>query len=560
MKKVLFGFNHPALIKAITKFVRTNSVEDLEFQTAATRSAVLREIEIGDYDTVILMEETGKESWSMDEIVQIKDSYNITLIPIISEIYKGKKELVTFCNYGITTAVFISKKNIYNVEEVSRMIYQPRTLKDARIYYGISTMSDIRGGGDILDEVTFESVRNAIVDDDSDEPIGARYISAIGELTPAQVGDLLKRLDDETLDELKKTVEFYDVLEALKKAKVIRSYHIPGNIKKLRKNKALTADEAAFADREKMIEYEPEIIEADTDTVRILDEEKGKASGFAQEALEEDSDLKEDPEGDDDFSITFDEESFPTEDDDFSFSEQLEIKKDQQSEGGTQQKDAPAGEKQSQDAKKKKSGRSGKNPSNQTEEDEENNEKNKKTTRLIIAGIEIGLVVFFLTLLVLFINISIKRKEAAQQTTPSGYNSLYNTEDVATYGLSDSGAVILKDEDGNVLYEGSSSGLDRMPQQEEEIELAVISELQEENSNTVNQTTNDPSGFDEGKEYKGLELVNLLNGNSGADCTLQMKNGATVYIKRGNASIEEFKPSGIYKCSIDGSDLYFTEK
>ena len=55
MIKVLIGFEHQALMDAVGSYVRSMGLEDLEFQTAATKALVLQEIADGDYSAVILM-------------------------------------------------------------------------------------------------------------------------------------------------------------------------------------------------------------------------------------------------------------------------------------------------------------------------------------------------------------------------------------------------------------------------------------------------------------------------------------------------------------------------
>lgn len=558
MKKVLLGFEHNALIKAITRYVKANGEEDLQFQTVTTRNSALREIQSGEYEVVILMEDIGCEKWSMDEMIQIKDSYAVNLIPIIPDRYKGSSILSKFCNYGITSAVFISEKNAYNVEDVSKLIYRPRILKDARAYYGISSMTDIRSGGNTLDDATYESVRNAIVN--GNEPIGVRYINAIGDLMPAQVGELLKRLDEKTLHELKQTVEFYDVLEALKKSKVIRSYHIPRGIKKLRSGKQAAPLEE--------IVFEPEIIDV-TEEATFLEEEEEDEDAFEikdetavaapeGDASDEENDGAEQEE--DDFEIVFGEQAVTDGDDDFSFAIR-QIKATQQvskeDEGLMSEEREEREDLEKKEEKKEKPVRRRMGELDDIDDVEED-KKNKKTA-LIVAAVSAGLLFFFLILLLLFVKISVQRKAAAERAAlPQGYNQIYNTDDVAQYRIGENGSVILQDEDGNVLYEGNSSGIDKMGV-EEEIDLSVIPGLYEE-EDRINQAYNDTSSFEEGKEYKGLDLVNMLNGNGGADCTLLMKNGASVNIKRGDASIEEFKPSAMYTCQIDGSVLYFSEK
>jgi len=608
MKKVLVGFKQSSMIKQITKFVHAEGSEELQFATVLTKSRILEAIRKGGYDVVILMGKNGRDEWTAQELIHIKDNYAVNLIPIISEDYHGKPELSGFCNHGITNAVFISQKNQFNVEEIYHMIYRSRLMKDARVYYGLSTIGDIRGAGNILDEATYERVHNAVLDNRAGEPMGIRFVNAIGGLTPSQVGDFLKRLDDPTLNLLKNTVEYYDVLEVLKKNKVVKSYHVPREIKKMRRGEQ-TSDlenvEGAVTVGDSDVQYEKEVIDMpvqpkmvqeqspaasadydedeDEDFADFADDDEDDYSYFANSMVasfnkqteddEDEDDDDEDPGDDteDDFAIVFAEE--PTDGDEFTFanfpiksaeSQPVMLEK-RGSEAENESTDS--WDKEGEDRKDRKRGKKSKKPDDLLEDEPESEEekKSERNTRIIIGICTAACIAFFALLTASFFAITAKRRaeeNAASQNT--GYDKLYSEDDVARYEVGETGNVILKDEDGNVLYEGDSSGIDEQDTQlgqenEEEILVDVVNELQPDNE-TIHQTYNDVSGFEAQKDYKGLDLVNQLNGDMGADCTLKMKNGAVIEIKRGTASIEEFRPSAIYECNINGSELIFLEK
>lgn len=585
MKKILVGFNQPKLIKEITKYVQNTNAEELVFTMRQTKASILSAIAEGKYDIALLMEECGNDVWSADEIVQIKDSYNIAIIPIISESYKETKDMVTFCNYGITSAIFIRKNGTYKADEIIRMIYSPRTLKEARAYYGISTVSDNRSSGGVLDEIVFEQVRNTIVNASGNETIGERFVRAISDLTTAQVGDLIKRLDSATLDELKKTLEFYDVLDILKKSKVIKSYRVPKDIKHQQKVRASRktvpsedAEDVEEAERElqfetvidipaenvKEFEYEEEDV-ADFDEFSEEDISFAEEGAFTEEELEQFGFSSEPQEGT--YSESGEHES------EFSFSEEMQIEK-AEPEAVVEKPQMP--KKESSISTAKNSKRKEKNPAPATSkklseldeiEDDSVTEKTDVGKVLMIAGVSVVGIIFVIILAVLFVRITMQRKaeEALKKVAPSGYDTLYNAEDVARYEIADNGNVVLYDENGNVLYnsgpEGATSdGATGVTVPEEEMDFSVMFEEDEIISDTVQQTYNDTSGFENGMDYKGLDLINMLNGNQGANCTLRMKNGASVSITRGSASIEDFKPSGIYRCQKTDSELYFDER
>lgn len=588
MKKVLVGFHQPRLLEEITRYVNQTKSEELAFVVRNSKSSVLTAIADGVYDVVLLMEECGSEEWSMDDYIRIKDSYNITLIPIISRTYKGSKELANFCSYGITTAVFIEPNGVYKLDEIIRMIYSPRALKDARAYYGVNTVADVKAGGVVLDELLFEQLRNKIVQPDENKDIGERYLEAVSELTPAQVGDLIQRMDKATLNELKKTEAFYDVLDVLKQNKVIRSYRVPKEIKRQRRQhqreEMVVEEQAMQNDSVEEYQFEnPVVIEVSAEDVREVpkyvssSEEYGDQEdfGFSEEMKEQvlsgDTDLEGAmDEGDNEFGFSDDELGFTDdgvnssvkekEDMEFSFSDEMQEQQPQE-ERGKMNKKSELTRVEKKEAEERVSSKrlSDLDDGYDENEDVEDNKKKKKNLAIFI-GIVIAVFIFLLIMAVLFIRISIQRKNAqalAVAQGQSGYDTLYNAEDVARYELTDNGGIVLSDEEGNVLYSSSQQS----GNMEEELDVSIMTEEEMlELTGGVQQMYNDPSGFEHGKVYKGLDLVNMLNGTQGANCILRLKNGATVTISRGLASIEDFKPSAMYECTVTGTELYFDEQ
>lgn len=602
MKKVLVGFDQPKLIKEVSKCVRSTGSEELNFVIKRSKSTILNEISDGDYDTVLLMEECGNDIWSMDELVQIKDSYSINLIPIISDAYKGTQDLVTFCNYGITSAVFIGRKGVYKSDEIFRMIYNPRTLKDARVYYGVSTVADTRRnlGGNILEETIFEGVRNALLDESSGKPLGVRYVEAISDLTPSQVGDFIKRLDERTLNALKQTVEFYDVLNILKQNKVIRSYHVPKKIKQQQKER----DRVGFSDvdtHELVHEEENEgsglefesVVVADVHAKEIVEEdsfipyEDEEYAEYEEEFLGEESDeyvsFSDEEDGDVSFLDEDGDISFADEEDNmqhdvlglmedavreseedggFSFSSEMEVGRTVEQPKGQEvvaDEDMKSAATVENTVKKNRDKVSVEKKSvEKKEEVVEKTDNGKRTTTVIIVSVVIGAIIFILVLVLLFVKITANRRVTSGVNPPSGYDTLYNTGEYDGYQLE--GGDVTLSEEANTQQEAQQNVPTEVVAPEEEMDFSVVNEDDLPQEDVVEQTFNDPSAFEDGKDYKGLDLVNMLNGNEGANCTLELKNGASVSISRGNASLEDFKPSGMYKCKKDGSNLIFVER
>lgn len=565
MKRILVGFEQPKLIREITKYVQETSSEGIEFVVRCTKASILSEIADGKYDIVLLMEECGKDMWTMDEFIQIKDSYNISLIPIVSEAYRGSKELVAFCNYGITGAVFIRKKGVYKADEIFRMIYNPRTLKEARVYYGISTLSDSRSGGSVLDEVVFEQVRSAILDASTGKPLGERYIEAISDLTPVQVGDLIKRMDENTLNMLKQTVEFYDVLNILKQNKVIRNYRVPKEIKQQQKRKGHRRTPESEDVKEQKVEedlqFENTIVldipAEDVGGVAVAEGEISYEEEYGDAMM-----LDELIEGDENISFSTAEEEIVEEDDEeeeFSFATEMKIDKKVISEQGKKKMFGELEEGAYEDVKEKKGVKKLGELEESSDEIGGEEVEGKKTSNIVAVGIIVAVFILLLILAYLFIRITVQRDMAQNgMSGAGGYDTLYTTDE-KNYELTNDGNVVLNEESGVQGGDDMGSSVE-VAAPEEEMDFSVFTEEELSDSNVIEQSYNDTSAFEDGMEYKGLDLVNMLNGTQGANCVLCLKNGATVSVTRGDASLEDFKPSGVYRCVKTDTEMQFVEK
>lgn len=576
MKRVLIGFRDDKLLQSITVEVNRVGGEPLEFIQKATKASILSEIAEGGYDVVMLKEQMSNgEIWSKEELISIKDSYNIHLLPLIPDTYFGKQVLVDFANVGLNSAVLLRNDVGYKPNEIVNVLYSPRTPKEARSYYGIERLSDItEGRADVLSEVVFEEARGKLLQAAPDL-IGKQLIMVVSDWTTGQTIDFLSRLDGETTRELQKTLEYYDILEILKKNEPRRKirFTVPKDIKRRQKERDRELKKKKRAGEKEDIYIGDEALQDGEVFI-----EKGVIDGKYRDYDEEEGIDLEEAEisfGDEEYDDTLsdDEMSFAeekpmgmliAEEDDFSFDD------GQQTAAGGK----PSAEKKDEkpeDANTKKEGKREKRTKriegdgsprikHLTLDDVGGDEDKKKedSNLALIIGVVIGIIVLLTLLAVIFIFITgkLKLQRMAEQAT-EGYDQLYNPEDVASYELTENGSPVLRDEEGNVLYDGSDPANVVTP--EEEMDWTIGTEEEQENECAAVQEFNDPSAFTDGAVYKGLDLINALNGTQGADCTLYMKNGAVVEVPRGEASIEDFKPSATYTCKTDGTVLSFTE-
>ncbi len=597
MKKVLVGFNDANLLKAISKAVNAGDGESLEFITRRNKAAVLAAIEDGICDVVLLTEECGREKWTSDELIKIKDSFHINLIPILSDSYYGEDVMKDYLSVGITSIVFLKKGGIYKTDEIVRMIYRERTPKDARTYYGIESMSDY--GDNPLDEVSFENARRTLAGA-PDDLIGQKLLDGIGRFTPSQTATFLKTLDEDILFRLADTLEYYDVLEILKKSGVVESYPIPKEIKKRQKErqkelrrKRKEKVSAKDTDTGEEVVYAPQVVyegsyreideedeEDMADSAEIEDFEANSGEGHPSFA-EDDEESEDAAEGiitrGNEFSFEGGEPEQSLEKevkaparempagDEFSFAGVSSDtgESDMKEEIKEETRRAPEKEKpQKKEAGKKEKMRNTAPRSKRlTIEDirDEEEEKVDKKYIGIVALVVVAAAVFLVVLGTLFVRITMRRRFEQAQRDTSGYDQQYSPEEVATYGLTENGSPVLYDEEGNVLYDGSDP-TNNVVTPEEDIDFTIANEFEEEPQEVVNQQYNDTAAYENGKQYKGLDLVNMLNGNQGANCVLKMRNGMEVEVTRGDASIEEFKPSSFYQCEINGTELFFVEQ
>lgn len=576
MKNVLVAFNEPKLIKAITKNVRKSGAEDIVFTIKPTKAAFLDEIASGNYSCAILMESVGRDPWTIAEMVEVADSYNTTLIPIISETYKGGKEIVLLSSVGITSAVFVRKGGVYRADEVLRMIEHPRTLREARMYYGIETYADHKAGDlSMATENKISEAKGLLSANRENEGLGQTLLQILVEyrFDMAQAAQLLEHLDKDMTMRLQKTVEYYDLLEDLYQHNLVSKYHVPREVKRLRKQReteqeGMAEDELVYDGSVAEVEVESvaDMVDADDvedrleETMEEDEEEIYSSDGCL--SYEDDDEILDENEDDGLYEGTgragkpyFLEEGEEGEEgeEEFAFVGDFSVVQVDESLQEDVVKSPTVEKKHAGELKRHQDKLLREELEEMKEEGIEIKEETKKVNPVFICVI-IACVLLMVVLVILFVKITIDRSLAVHpQNSEAAYNTPYSAEEVAKYELGDKGELILKNEEGEILYD---SGNQPQPDVvEEEIALAIVEEERE-----ITQQYNDISGFEQNKDYKGLELVNLINGTQGADCTLKKANGAVVEVQRGKASMEDFMPSGSYRCQIVDGVLTFIEQ
>lgn len=220
MKKIIIGFDSRKISDAILNELRRNGHDDIQVfyknSKIAVRDALLKE---SGNSTLLLMEQCGLEKWTVSEIAQLRDMATVHIIPILYEDTATAENMQLLYNYGITDAVIMDKKKGLRVNDVAKLIFNPRNLKAARVYYHISTVAD--STCDISSTLTDEQMEElkAALNDTTfggeNSTYGIRYKQLALSLNVEQNMYFISHIDGPTLVKLQQTKEFYDVCDIL---------------------------------------------------------------------------------------------------------------------------------------------------------------------------------------------------------------------------------------------------------------------------------------------------------------------------------------------------------
>ena len=560
MYKILLGFNETKLQKALGKAFDAYG-DDVEFITANKKAIIPKEIRSEKPHVVILSEQCADGVWSVDEIAQIADGYSGQIVPLLSFDMYGNESLKVLCTYGVTDALFLDRNGKFNSGDVVRIVHQPRTMRDARSYYGIQSMQDIEGySADSVDGYTYEYILSKLENEsNSTAEIGAIFKKEILELSPAAVADFIQKLPQSTKDKLMRTSEWYEVMELLKKAGIIKRYKVPKEIRK------------------QMREQEKIVARFNQDGKERSEEVTG-FSVFGKEKTEPDDGMDELDEEDEKEEEAYTEDDFDDflepETSLFSSNEQEGSETKSDTKSGMQETDAefvsgveveeeaqfgffghpePAeydpvkGQKGT--AEKKKAVSLADTEKKHLSEYAETEPPKKYGTVVVIVVVIVCLAVFIIILAVMFVNITAKRRQATDGVVVSGYDTQYGGEN-ERIELTGTGSAVLVDE------------------REEELALEIATQEEPmqpdiEVPTNENGSTQEESAVDllyTGTKIRGVDLVNSLNSPSGFDCIIRTKSGAEVEVKQGFASLEDINATAYYLEATGNGQTYYVQE
>lgn len=622
MKKIIVGFdNEPVLIK-IKDEMKKLGITDTVFAIKTSKLAVLDAIENEEPFACLITESIGFEHWTLEEIAEIRDSYNVHIVPIISSEYKGTASIQQLYLSGITSALLKKPKKALKASEIAKLLITSRTLKDARIYYGIAKLEDIKVHPDTLSEEELEKYKTALRDSSLGATIGQRFIKVVERLTSKQTQVFIDSLPKSDITSLAEFEEFYTVLDILKKAGIVYKYKKPRHLKK-HDNKIIESEKGDVIDQNG-----EEIIRTDPLFEDELSERPNEETEYYFEG--DDMDNSEEYLGDDEYSFANEED----ESEQFGFSDMQpeEGEEPETMDIPVESEDAVISEQDIEEALEQSSASKDETTViRQIIEEEEAKEAEKElvNNRTYLVVTFAGIAVLFFILLVLFVHITIQRNQKQQQaekTENIGFDVSYGEMEDETVSLNTVDLVNKEDE--------TLAGNEEEPEPEpelDEIEMVIarhdppvtVSEngntvqtpgyvtvsAQNENSteqqetsnktnagnvsvegaaaavqNTFSDRKNDATSnnradvpvynykpdkltsnytnvsFQDGEKIDGLKLVNALNAGSGTDCKIRLKSGIEIAAGKGEASPQDIPIRSTFLTEKKNNLLIFTEQ
>lgn len=614
MKKIIVGFdNEPVLIKIKDEMKKLGET-DTVFTIKTSKVAVLDAIENEEPFACLITETIGFEHWTLEEIAGIRDSYNVHIVPIISSEYKGTALIQQLYLSGITSALLKNPKKALKASEIAKLLITSRTLKDARIYYGIAKLEDVKVQPETLNDEELEKYKAALRDSSLGPTIGQRFLKVVERLTSKQTKVFIDALPKSEITSLTEFEEFYAVLDILKKAGIVYRYKKPRHFKK---------HDGKIKKSEK-----GDVIDQNGEEIKSVD------SLFEDELSVQDEEIEFHFEGDDmDNSEEYlgeEEFSFANEEDETGqFWEPEEDEEPKTMNIPVDSEDAVISE---QDIEKALEPNSASKDEatviRQIIEEEEAKEAEKELvnnkTYLIVTLAGIAVLCFIL--LVLFVHITIQRNQKQQQaekTENIGFDVSYG--EVEDEMVSFNAVDLVDEEDETITVDEEES-----EQELDEIEMVIarhnppvtVSEngntvqtpgyvtvsAQNENStgqqetnktnasnvfmesvaaaeqNTTSDRKNNAASnnradvsaynykpdklasnytnisFQEGEKIDGLKLVNALNAGSETDCNIRLKSGVEITAGKGNASPQDIPIRSTFLIEKKNNLLIFIEQ
>lgn len=214
---ILFGFDNlqfSNFIVAVTQCLQKNGIE-VNPVCKISKQAIKEYIQNNpSCYTVVLTEILKRGKYTAEELAELTDDRDMNIIVVLGSIHRGTDYMSTLYAAGITSALFQDGKKGFSANETCKYIYRKRGRREAREYYGIANKKLELG---FLSNGTFIEHYNALSDEQYGDSLIERFLMVCQRMTARQIKDFVRRLDDDTKNELIQYEEFFTVVDMLKK-------------------------------------------------------------------------------------------------------------------------------------------------------------------------------------------------------------------------------------------------------------------------------------------------------------------------------------------------------
>lgn len=192
--RLLLGFNcNEKVTETIITYLKQQGVDIEEYSVELLKEGVFNAIENDDYNVILykygLEERAPLSIDDCDYIITKKE--DVLFIPILPNNLKGTKFVQGLLNLGINFALF---EDDASMDNVAQMMLNPRSRKDAKIYYGLTLLSREISGNDRV--VSIQKMFDYLCSKDNGSDISKKVEYVKNNVSTEEFERILKRLPD----------------------------------------------------------------------------------------------------------------------------------------------------------------------------------------------------------------------------------------------------------------------------------------------------------------------------------------------------------------------------
>ena len=270
-QKIVLCFEHDEIQAKVKNELASQKRKNVEIEKCTSKAAVYDALKKSDVVGALMTLSCGVETWSLEEIVKIKDSSAKNIVLILQENMYTSDNLKYLYENHIFSCVKAGNYGV-NIREIVKLLYSERTPKEAREEYGLSTLQDAENSTNM--QKRYEEKAVALQDPNyggANTSLGHKFFLVAQDMTSEQVQEFLSLLTPELLEQLKMEEEYYQVLTLLK-----IPHKRPKNLEEYRKKTQEKEQEKEhLAEQKKLEEKQLEEKKQQEELLRAQEDDEG---------------------------------------------------------------------------------------------------------------------------------------------------------------------------------------------------------------------------------------------------------------------------------------------